>query len=48
MSVDEMRQFLPSGCFATSGVTQRCSVSLLIPRQVKLSGANWSQHPVNK
>ena len=47
MSVDEMRQFLPSGCFATTGVTQRCSVSSLNPRQGKLSGADWSQQQVN-
>jgi hypothetical protein len=40
MSADEMRQFLPSGCFATTGVAQRCSVSSLNPRQEKLSGAD--------
>ena len=40
MSVDEMMRFLPSGCFATTGVTQRCSVSSLNLRQGKLSGAD--------
>jgi hypothetical protein len=48
MSADEMRQFLPSGYFATTGVTQRCSVSFLNPRQGKLLGADWSQQQLNK
>jgi hypothetical protein len=38
-----MRQFLPNGCVATTGVTQRCSVSSLNLRQGKLSRADWSQ-----
>jgi hypothetical protein len=42
-----MRQFLPSGYFAATGVTQRCSVSSLNPRQGKLSGADWSQQQMN-
>jgi hypothetical protein len=46
MSVDKMRQFLPTGYFATTGVTQRSSVSLN-PRQGKLAGADWSQQQVN-
>ena len=32
MSVDEMRQFLPSGYFVTNGVPQRYSVSSLNQR----------------
>jgi hypothetical protein len=40
MSVDEMRQFLLSGCLATAGVTHRYSVASLNPRQGKLSEAD--------
>jgi hypothetical protein len=48
MSEDEMRQFLPSGYFATTVVIQRCSVSSLNPRQGKLSEADCSQQQMNK
>jgi hypothetical protein len=48
MSVDEMRQILPSGSFAITVVTQKCSVSSFNPKQVKLSGADYSQQQVNK
>jgi hypothetical protein len=48
MSVDEMRQSLPSGYFATTGVTQRCSVSSLNPRQGKLSGTDKPQQQVSE
>ena len=38
MSVDAMRQFLPSDCFTSSEVTQRCLVSSLYPIHGILSG----------
>ena len=38
MSVDAKSQFLPSGCFNSPGVTQRCLVSSMYPMQGKLSG----------
>jgi hypothetical protein len=43
MSVDEMKQFLPSGCLTTTGVTHRCSSSSLNPIKEKLSGTDWSK-----
>ena len=49
MSVDEMRQFLPSGCVVTTGTTTVMLITFFLnPRKVMLSRADLSQQEVNK
>jgi hypothetical protein len=48
MSVDVMRQFLPSGCLATSGATPLMLNFCFESKKGKLLGGDLSQQQVNK